>query len=1066
MATHFSFDDSLIGYRETVTVDTTPLLFPMFVFPKGSFFVKETFIIKANGKIARPGIDYLVLSCNEKINYNDASSSINTKIKQSYVRNAVLWIGTNQVLKCVVNYCGGEETTKAAEYQNYLNTQYTRALAKGTYARFINPYQAWAGFVNGEGVQIQSGRDINNNDFDVASDRTQIVDGGLGGLGSNRLQTSIMALADTTTNKIDPLLMQAYHDTIRHYGYIVNGKIAELTQLNQELIVKGDQGRVGYGQFVFTDEPYNPSPEHIYAEHKNIILRASKTGAQSHANDPIATNRIGVGYFGLAAMGNDIELKRTRLFQRKDPADVSIAFKSKVSFSKDNYTKDDVSAGAIIYTVYCTFDAPFITGNAKTYTLYVVSTNLKRVIYQQDVTTYAKGTSGGVMPGKKVAYPSDKQKLGTDILFAYVLDENMDGNFEKVGRCHIVVANRTYNYMIAYNTRGNIFGENAPDQTGQITDSSSSLIVKLTRDFADFAETAYLNLATLDDGIPVSVNATVNDLAKNYVLPYKVTWAAGQYELIVNLNFVGDLFNQDKMLLLQLLSTNTGDISANELASVVIGYKNIGVNNRAYIQVVTTDDLNRRDISYTQGSQYYILARFAASSQFNTTTMRLKTTLQANCTGTVVAGEPQAIDESTYLIPIAFFNFANNLYPTEWVGVGIEINNTALTLTSNRVNIFVDPQGVKDVSQRINFTVGTAVPTENANGTVDCKVTIKVSSAAAMPSGLVFRVELLSASNSSVKVLNPNVAYAPAGLPVMLNFRNADSNGVDATLRLSYYLNGAPTFSDVVVSGMGRGTSGNLILRAQDGSNVLMGKVTTPHQIYMLEQFGSDITSVSVKATIDYASAGLKEGDIVFSGSAAVTTANVVNIFKSSVNLSNGTATLISNTGWFSITSYVQPASSTSVGIAYLPVRLEINRTNTAGQLATEIAKVGLYFADDRFISVTSRNALDGSDFYSLGDTINITVEVNDPAFSNLVFALDPTQSLGTFELVSIVRNDAAGIYNLRYKVLTEVIREVSGSTNNTRVIRPAIKYTDPSNRIPSATVATTDEDYMYKSVI
>ena len=94
----FPFDNNLVGYQEVVSLKTSDLPIPIFNFPKGSFFVDRTYAkIKGTNKIIRPGIDYLVLSCNETIPFSTDALQ-NEKLKQAYVRNAIL-LRTKEVLE-------------------------------------------------------------------------------------------------------------------------------------------------------------------------------------------------------------------------------------------------------------------------------------------------------------------------------------------------------------------------------------------------------------------------------------------------------------------------------------------------------------------------------------------------------------------------------------------------------------------------------------------------------------------------------------------------------------------------------------------------------------------------------------------------------------------------------------------------------------------------------------------------------------------------------------------------------------------------------------------------------
>ena len=303
MAISYPFDETLKGHREIVDIDPTILTIPMFVFPKGSFFVDETYIkIKNTNTILRPGLDYGVLSCNENLAFSH-DPELNEKIKSAYTRNVILLKKEfTQVLECHVAYCGGEQSTKVSEYQNLLNELYNEALFNGTVVEFKTPNQGWGNFVDSANAQITSGQHI----YVKNTLREKELEEG-GALGWSNVELALSSLADTVESGGDPLIMQAFYNWTKHHEIEIDKQLNKLsTELNDK-IAKLDGLRVGFDQYIYTNNPTTPSA-HKYIEHKNIMLRGV---------DPAGSDSL-TEIHSLAAKGETLNIQATHIVQRKD----------------------------------------------------------------------------------------------------------------------------------------------------------------------------------------------------------------------------------------------------------------------------------------------------------------------------------------------------------------------------------------------------------------------------------------------------------------------------------------------------------------------------------------------------------------------------------------------------------------------------------------------------------------------------------------------------------------------------------------------------------------------------
>lgn len=297
MTYFFHFDDTLRGIIEEVVIDPSSLTNPFIIFPKGSFFVNETYGYFNDNKLLRPGVDYLVMSCNEFIKFNDNDEELNQKLSKNYIRNVILLTSSKaktNVSKWNVAYCGGEETTKVEEYKNYVAECERKALEAGTHNEFISSVQGFGNFIDPTRSQHTSGRLINYKPFKVEEENE------LGGIGWGKVQNAISELVEVTTTGTDPLLLQAYMCWVKHtLKHLDKVRQTVFDEVKEQVNGMGDV-RIQTHQFVYCDTPRDSNR---YIEHPNIILRGNA-----------GVNNLSV--HGLASGGGDINVVPTGLYQR------------------------------------------------------------------------------------------------------------------------------------------------------------------------------------------------------------------------------------------------------------------------------------------------------------------------------------------------------------------------------------------------------------------------------------------------------------------------------------------------------------------------------------------------------------------------------------------------------------------------------------------------------------------------------------------------------------------------------------------------------------------------------
>ena len=255
----FPFDNNLVGYQEVVSLKTSDLPIPIFNFPKGSLFVDRTYAkIKGTNKILRPGIDYLVLSCNETIPFSTDALQ-NEKLKQAYVRNAIL-LRTNEVLELewYVAYCGGEDTTKASEYTNYINMLYNEARSKGTVNFYTSPHQSWGAYLSAANDTLMAGKHIYSDKLLVNEEMEKG-----NGLGWGKVELAVQAVAESVSHGYDPAIIDAFFNWTLHNEIEFNKvKDAVATELS-ESIANLDGKRIAVGQFFFKEDDNLPTNMHF-----------------------------------------------------------------------------------------------------------------------------------------------------------------------------------------------------------------------------------------------------------------------------------------------------------------------------------------------------------------------------------------------------------------------------------------------------------------------------------------------------------------------------------------------------------------------------------------------------------------------------------------------------------------------------------------------------------------------------------------------------------------------------------------------------------------------------------
>lgn len=634
----FPFDDTLVGYQEVVTLKTSDLPIPIFNFPKGSFFVDGTYAkIKGTNNILRPGIDYLVLSCNEKIPFS-VNTAQNEKLKQAYVRNAILLNVTEPLeLEWYVAYCGGEETNKASEYSNYINQLFNEARNNGTVNLFTTPHQPWGGFLSSDNTQIMAGKYIYSQPFKMQEELAQ------GGLGWGKVELAIQAIADSVSCGNDPAIIDAFFNWTKH-NEIEYLKAKEKVEADLEAgILNLSDKRVGVDQYIFADSPRLP-PTQKFIEHNNVILRGL---------DP--ANEEMVGFHGLASFGFDLNASAAKLYQRINNQANDNRIRYGATFETEN-----IQSSTIRYRLLKGIGA--LNGR---FTVYVVSKQLGRVIHSRDVSTeMANANLENAL--FSFSYPTENQDFSVDTLFVYVLDGNNQGDFGWVGSARYLVKNVSYGYEIAAISRGKLLG---PEEKEKV---SSQVELVIRRDFALYANTLPL-YATSFDGKSIFKINDVNSVS--------IAFAVGENEkrVLVNLNDAA-ILDSHSVMLFRLGPINT------PVATLLFGLKTTGVQEYAYLKLLDMDSL---EVTQPKTETAYVLqVNFSKDADFFNGDLDLKLTKHSNDNTIATLGAKNIVSKGVVQYPIVFSGSAGSLITVEMLhpnNASFKTNQLNLVLTQNTV---------------------------------------------------------------------------------------------------------------------------------------------------------------------------------------------------------------------------------------------------------------------------------------------------------------------------------------------------------------------------------------------
>ncbi len=940
MALFFPFDSDLKGHVEQVEVDISSLEYPIFVFPKGSFFVSELYgIIKGTNRIVRPGLDYKVLSLNDQIKFNDGNATLDKTLRDNYVRNAVLWRGDADVgiIQWHVPYCGGEETTKVGEYDNYLNSLYNLARTSGTTNLFTTPYQAWGGYADAKNEQIVSGANIYHKYFDFYEDMNQ-----RGGLGWGKIQLAIMALADVITSGGDPMEIQAYYDWIRHNEeeFIIH-KEALFADLHQQ-INNLDAKRVGIDQFVHSNQQYNHYNKQFFLEHNNVILRGLDPDEQGFTLDPISTKRNDVGFYGLAGWGSDIDLRATHVSQRKATLAQTNRFKTKFLTLGATNVNDP---RRIYWSVGCANKNYAEPG--KDYWMYIVSKRLGIVIQQASVNALAYNAGTNTLSGN-FPYPNQYTDYADDILFGYILDRTtMQGDFNEVKRYRYLSYHRKYGYGLSVNTRGlvlssgEIISKNPTldnDQDSEVGTGNVEVVV--TRKFGDYPETNYLGISKIID-TQATVLKTIN-------------WVAGETRKVLNLTMTNSMFTQNETIRIQLLRyTGSYLIVNNELASVVVGYRNTNNINNAYIKVVPSEDSSIQEVIVDERVRHFLVVQYTRNVDYHRINPSLKVTqyqMGSNAAGVVVnkgiLGEPIFIEQGLVVYPLQFTGFNN----AEITPITVELVDQSSTFSTNRVNLFINNDLPSSIGAQ-TFTSLSPVSEVVGDG-VEVIFRHRTNTVGVFPNGTsLFKLDF---DQSGIVVLSPPVCFNDVIeykllLPVSL---------VGKTLKttISYRL-ATGYVALMTTSGYAYpvASAETLRLYGKSGAEISYPILNEPFRLmYRPPNGGQDYVNVELDSTMADRSMNVK-----FGGDAVLNPNGSYTITKPNVMTPSWQLVQVSVDGWITVSEIDKSVSvdDRDYGVFYLKI-VPMNTPTTYKKIT-----VPLNLIDVKFFDVAG---------YDLGDEIKI----------------------------------------------------------------------------------------------
>lgn len=660
----FPFDSELIGYQEVVTLKTSDLPIPIFNFPKGSFFVDGTYAkIKGTNKILRPGIDYLVLSCNETIPFS-SNPQQNEMLKQAYVRNAIL-LRTNEVmdLEWHVAYCGGEETTKANEYNNYINQQYNTARTAGTTNLLLTPHQAWGGLISFDNTQVVSGKHIYSKPFRVSEE----LEAG-GGLGWGKVELAVQAIAESVTHGGDPAIIDAFFNWSKHNEIEFNKRKTEISNTLNGKINDLDGKRVGIDQFMFKEEAGTVGSMHV-VEHHNVMLRGlDPIQSGEFIDDPIFTNRKTVGFYGLAKTGFDVSTVGAKLYQRVAAPITKV--RHGAVFAKTLY-----DAGTIDYRLIK--EAGAITTG--THTLYVVSKNLG-VIHTRDVTAALQNPLA-IDVRYTFGYSTTNIDFSLDTITCYILDGNKQGDFSWVGNSRVVINNVRYGFELDAINRGNLLG---PDVEEEIDNVTMQYEIVVRRTYSINAATITLRAKIAETGAIVTLNS-LSSIA--------VAFAAGETEKRILVTLTNSAQIKDKQMLMFFVGTDLTTI----IASVLVGLKSVG--RQDYAQISLLDNKGNPVYAIDTNNTYMLKVQFSRDSDYFTSDLQLALTKLLGTTATAQLGTKSIVSNSVITYPIAFSGTLDAI-----ISLGLTDINNAVFKT-NLLNVAYNTANVNSTSPIFNTIV-------------------------------------------------------------------------------------------------------------------------------------------------------------------------------------------------------------------------------------------------------------------------------------------------------------------------------------------------------------------------
>ena len=613
----FPFDNNLVGYQEVVSLKTSDLPIPIFNFPKGSFFVDRTYAkIKGTNKILRPGIDYLVLSCNETIPFSTDALQ-NEKLKQAYVRNAIL-LRTKEVLELdwYVAYCGGEDTNKASEYANYINMLYNEARSKGTVNIFTSPHQSWGAYLSVANDTLMAGKHIYANNLRVNEEMEQG-----NGLGWGKVELAVQAIAESISHGYDPAIIDAFFNWTLHNEIEFNKiKDAINTELTNQ-IVNLDGKRVAVDQFIFKEDDRLPTRMH-FKEHSNILLRGLDPDQTSpYVNDPQNTNRPGIGYFGLAQGGYDVSLIATKLFQRtlENVNTIKRGVVFNVSLVTDN---------VISYKVRK--DVGMVSGK---HTLYVVSKE-RGIIHTRDVSALFNDQAS-VNTNFSFTYSAGQITNPLDTLFAYILDGNMQGEFSWVGHCRVINQLVSNSFSLELITHGNIL---TPSDSS-LPNDVQELEVIVKRTYNLHATTVQLRAINPETNTPISINnaAVVN-----------VPFLAGESEKRVMVQFT----TPSQITNINYVNLFLGGSANLSIANLLVGVRSTG--RQDYAQISLKDNSGKIVNTIDTNNTYELYVNFSKDSDYFIDDLTLNLAKIIGNTAGAKLGNKYIVSNSITVYPISF----------------------------------------------------------------------------------------------------------------------------------------------------------------------------------------------------------------------------------------------------------------------------------------------------------------------------------------------------------------------------------------------------------------------------